>query len=311
MKRANVCRAAMIMIAMMIGSKGAWAQYPRTILIEEFTSVTCVNCPQATESIDAIIKAQAGKVVSIRYHENIPTAGDPWYAANVPQNQARKEFYSVIALPYGKLDGGAVSVLDKEDINDRITERMTTQSPVKVEVTQARAEDKVTVTVKVTTGDIDLTGGTYKLHVAALEAHIHDETVKKISNNNGETNFSDVMRTLLPTTDGMDLTVGSNQNKTYTFTYTLGAGWQPDQMYSVAFVQNSSTAEVLQSAYSPKPVSAAPADDQNNLLRNTLGQSVPNPASADNVIASYSLGAGAHVRFDLYNAAGQLLRGFD
>ena len=65
-------------VALMIFPARGFAQFPRTTLIEEFTSATCKPCTTATPIINSVIKAKSPRVVSIRYHLNFPAPGDPW-----------------------------------------------------------------------------------------------------------------------------------------------------------------------------------------------------------------------------------------
>jgi hypothetical protein len=308
MKNVKTYRSALMAAALMFGSTAAWAQFPRTVLIEEFTSVTCVNCPLATQAINAILKAKGDRVASIRYHLNFPVKGDPWYAANPQQNEARRSFYSVPALPYGRMDGNATDVQSQGGLEDQVNDRLAMESPVKITVTQALVENQYNIVVKVTAGPNGLEDQTYRLHGVVLEHHIHDESVKQIAQNNGEVDFGDVMRSMLPNPDGADFTLGPNETKEFPFTVPVGSGWQPDQIYTLAFVQSGSTSDIVQTGFSPRPAEAGV--EEIAMAGYSLEQSAPNPAR-DEATIGYAVGGRQHVVIDLYNAAGQKVTTLD
>jgi len=308
MKKAIAYRLALLSAGLLLGSSTGWAQFPRTVLIEEFTSVTCVNCPLATEAINDVIKAKGNRVGTIRYHLNFPVQGDPWYKANPQQNEARKSYYNVPALPYGRVDGNNASVADKGALSDQVDERLAMESPVQLTVTQTRNENQVTVMVRVTAGENALEDQAYHLRVAAVESHIRDESVKQIAANNGEVEFHDVMRTMLPNPDGVEITLGPGETKEFPYTYTVGSGWQADQMYTVAFVQSGSSTEIVQAGFSERP--AASGVESAALAGYSLGQNVPNPAAHAATIG-YTLGGRQNVTIELFNAAGERVAKLD
>jgi hypothetical protein len=308
MKNVKTYRSALMAAAMMFGSTAAWAQFPRTVLIEEFTSVTCVNCPLATQAINAILKAKGDRVASIRYHLNYPVKGDPWYAANPQQNEARRTFYNVPALPYGKVGGLSATVTDQGMLEDQVNDQLQMESPVQVTVTQALNGNQYNVLVKVKAGENGLESETYHLRTVVVEHHIHDESVKQIAANNGEVEFGDVMRSMLPGPDGTEFTLGPNETKEFPFTVPVGSGWQPDQIYTIAFVQSGSTSDIVQTGFSPRPAEAGV--EEIAMAGYWLEQSAPNPAR-DEATIGYAVGGRQHVVIDLYNAAGQKVTTLD
>lgn len=307
MKRVTTLYAAMLLAAsaLTMAPGEARAQYPRTVLLEEFTSVTCKPCTTATPIINSLIEQKQGRVVSIRYHMNFPSEGDPWYEANTQHNGARAQYYTVQSLPYGRLDGAVnVSVTSEGDVFDKAEDRLSQQSPILLEVTQTREGNQANVRVKATAG-ADLSDG-HRLHVVALESHIHDERFQGGKWNN-EKDFEDVMRTLVTGSEGAEFAIASEDVKELTFQYTIGEGWQANQMYVVAFVQNDFTKQIVQAGYSEKPPrNTGSVHEQVALAGYSLDQSFPNPARAEAEIA-YAIGIPGEVTLELHNTAGEIV----
>ncbi len=306
MKRQKTFYIAMALMAsvLAIGPAKAQAQFPRTVLLEEFTSITCKPCTTATPLVNKVIKEKNGRVVSVRYHMNIPLAGDPWYNANPEHNGKRAQYYDKqMGLPYGRFDGATiVSVTSEGDVFDKADDRLEKESPIQLQVTQTRTENHFSVQVTAKSGTQALDGD-YRLHVVAVEAHIYDDRYQGGFWNN-EKEFEDVMRTLVTGPDGEEFSIGGDEEKSRTFSYQLGDAWQADQMYVVAFVQNDFTKEVVQAGYSPKPVSSV--RETPAIAGYALAQSFPNPARSEAAIG-YTLGRGGDVVLKLYNAAGELV----
>lgn len=293
---------------LVLGAIQAQAQYPRTVLLEEFTSATCKPCTTATQVINKVIREKEGRVVSIRYHMNIPLDGDIWYEANKPHNTGRAQYYGVVGLPYGRVDGSInASVTSEGDVFDKVEEQMGQESPIKLEVMQARDGNQVNVEVKATAGNQGISVGGYKIHVVAVEAHIHDERFQGGKWNN-EKDFEDVMRTLVTGTEGQEFTIDAEAQKTINFSYQLGEGWQPEQMYTVVFVQNEFNQQILQAGYSPKPTSGV--EWSRDVEGYTLRSNLPNPAR-DEAVIDYTIGAPGTVKLELYDVTGRLVAAYD
>ncbi|HPA31540.1 MAG TPA: hypothetical protein PLV14_08075, partial [Bacteroidia bacterium] len=51
------------------------AQTQRLVLFEEFTGETCPPCAQINPTLNEMLNDEADKIVSIKYQNNIPSAG--------------------------------------------------------------------------------------------------------------------------------------------------------------------------------------------------------------------------------------------
>lgn len=294
--------------AVMIFPAEGRAQFPRTTLIEEFTSATCKPCTTATPILNNIVATQAPRVVTIRYHLNFPLPGDPWYVAAKPDNDARRTYYGATSLPYGRLDGATtVSVTEEGEVQDKVEDRLNVESPIKIDVTQTREGNRINVKVTLTAGENGLEGGNFKLHVVATEAFIHSDAFQNEPFNK-ESEFYDVMRKMIPGPDGTDMTLSPNQKRTLDFSYELGNDWQPNQMFTVAFVQNDVSKQIVQTGYSLPEAASAPGEAP--LAGYLLNPTYPNPATGHAVV-SYAIGAPERVTISLHNMVGERVMSFE
>jgi hypothetical protein len=287
----------------------AFAQdFPRNVLIEEFTSATCDPCVGATVIINDIIRENSGRVFSVRYHMNFPGPGDPWYAANKPENDGRKTHYGVQALPAARVNSFEATPTEKSDIVPKVAAELTETSLVKLEVTQALEGGKVNVTVKATASAEGGVNG-LTLMAAAVEGAIHVETNPVLTGGhwNGEKDIHDVFRKMISGMSGTAVELSAGQTKTFTYSYTPPDDWQLDEMYAVAFLQDLDNV-VIQAAASAK---TSGVDNPSSTVAGfSLGSAIPNPAR-DAVTIGYSLGSPEQVVIEVRDLAGALVATVD
>ncbi len=82
---------------------------PKTLLIQEFTGVRCVNCPTGAQAIHDIQAANPGKVIAVGMHaEAGGNQTKPWTAAQdfrTAEAQAMYLYYKPSALPSAVFNG--------------------------------------------------------------------------------------------------------------------------------------------------------------------------------------------------------------
>jgi hypothetical protein len=307
-KVSTLCALAVAFLGI---SGSAFAQgFPRNVVIEEFTSATCEPCKKATPIINDAVKNNNGRVFSVRYHMNIPSPGDPWYAANASENDGRKTFYKVVPIPASRVNGLSATPTVEAEIVQRVNDGLAETSPVKLEVTQAMEGGKVNVTVKATaSADEGISGMT--LMAAAVEGLIHVEANPVIGGGywNEEKDIHDVFRKMISGMGGTAIDLDAGQTKTYTFSYTPSDDWQLHQMYVVAFVQDPFDNTVIQAGASAKIASSVDALS-GTAAGFSLGTAVPNPVR-DAVAISYSLGSPEQVVIEVRDLAGALVATVD
>lgn len=225
---------------------GASAQntYNRLSVLEEFTSATCPPCVTAGLVLKDVIMP-SNNVVSVRFHMNWPAPNDPWNLDNPTDNDSRRNYYAVSGIPDGYLNGKKTSVTDRNTLLNAIKADNAKKAPIEVVVTDAKTTDGGNVTVKIKT-NVDLK--THKLHVAVVTYFAEmPDLPQTLANSNGETEFYDAMNKMLPNAGGTSLSMAANEEKTFNFTYNRKSAptWPEGMQYIVAYVQNTSTKEVL------------------------------------------------------------------
>jgi len=238
----------------------------RKALIEEFTSATCGPCASQNPSFNALIGPNRDvKVVPVKYQVPIPSAGDPMYAQNMPESDARRSYYGVSSAPMTRMNGFT------PDNNNTTGGNWTgyaggpygyTQAVLDAEFNNLTSfslvldhwvsEDLDTVYATITITNVDtvaVNNANLILRAALLEETI---TFATAPGSNGETTFEEVMRKMIPNATGTAVTAtwvpGQSEVisieapiPNYIYDYT--------ELSMSAWLQDDATKEVLQADY--------------------------------------------------------------
>ena len=217
----------------------AFGQAKRYALLEHFTNTRCGTCASLNPSLFTTIKVETNADLHhISYHWQTPYANCLYYQANpAPQNE-RAAYYNVPGSPRVSLNGAAQT--QTVFITPPIVEAAAATSPISVKVSEnlgtTGGSRTVTIKVKSVAGTIN---GNFRLYVAVVEKKTNYESP------NGETVHYNVFRKFLTASSGNDITLTANEQSIF-------LDYQPDlatsaQLYAVAWVQNVTTREVLNS----------------------------------------------------------------
>ena len=220
-------------------------QVRRIVLMEVATNSGCGNCAVSNEIMNNFYKENFGGVISLRYHAAWPDISDPMYADNPADNDARTGYYGVTYTPQYFIDGVSKgSADDEERMLDEMQSDMAKESPIWIDIYSDISSDSVKFTVSVKPfANLYIPG--LKLRTAIIERLKHYDTPP---GSNGETDFPDVMRKLLPDFNGVSLPALSlGDTLAFSFTYPVSSNWNWKDLAVIAWVQNDSTKEVLQS----------------------------------------------------------------
>lgn len=244
MKRFTILFASI----MMLFSLKANAQNQRVLLLESFTNTGCGPCAAYNPAMDALIANNADKIAAIKYHVNWPSSADPMYLHNTAENGARTSYYNVTGVPQVVIDGTRFSGNPNQVTQGIIDQLYAIESPMELLLTYEVNEAENTIAVHVMgRASIDIESE-LKLHVGVIEREIHFNSAP---GPNGERDFYSVMKKLLPNSNGQNLgTLKANDYFAYSFTWELANIYNMDQLDAIAWVQSSSTKEVLQACKS-------------------------------------------------------------
>ncbi len=217
----------------------------RRVMIERFTSSTCPPCATYNPNLDAFLNSTSlNDAISISYHMNWPAPGnDPMYWANPNDNNGRRSFYNVNSIPNWKFDGVlSATTYQPPQIASFFEQRKNILSPITIIVYETRNGQNVDATVEIYC----------ESPVANPNAYVRFVVTEKLvtyaspPGQNGETQFHDVMRVMLPTFLGTPVVLLPGKKVTLNYSYTISSSWVADQVKSYVFVQSSPN-EILNS----------------------------------------------------------------
>lgn len=268
------------------------AQAQRTVLVEHFTNASCAPCASQNPAFNALIRANSDKVISIKYQAPFP-GFDPMNQQNPGEVDTRGDYYGLSGVPTAWMDGftgddsygGGIGDWDvagggyeggpyghNQAVFDYAADQAT---PISMVLTHELNEDvtELTVNVAITNESAeDFVMADGRLHVVLVE---RDIVFPAPPGNNGEFEFEDVMRKMYPNAQGTNMTTIA-PGETWEMTIT---GAIPSYIYGlnemrvIAFVQDNTSKEVWQTAYT-EPQEIANAIDAgfgNNLTADPVG----------------------------------------
>lgn len=247
---------------------GAQNAVKRYVLLEHFTNSRCSICASKNPAFYSLISGYTADVHHIAYHPPIPYNSCIFYLGNTTENTTRTNFYGVNATPRVALNGTLVNGGSQLLPSATLTTAIGYTSPIHLRVTETSGTNR-TATVQIFT-HTDVPAGNYNLYVAVVE-----KDVDYTSPNTGATEHYDVFRSMLPSINGTPVTLAAPGGSiTQSFNYSVAAGWNADQIYVVAFLQNADTKEVLNSGTKFDPLTVSSQEPA------VLSLSVqPNPVS--------------------------------
>lgn len=220
----------------------------RLPLFEHFTSNTCGPCASFNPGFQTLLDANdvnvidQAKVACIKYQVNWPGSGDQSFNSDVG---SRVSYYGVSGVPSAHIDGKETSSSQSE-----IDEHRASPSFLDISGT-AVATDGTDLAVDVSVSS----------HSNYPNATIHIAIVEDEYNNtagsNGETEFFQVMRKMLPTADGTSADLSNSNTSTLSENVTVAVGnvtqnsfriWEDlGNCVVVVFVVDEDTKEVIHS----------------------------------------------------------------
>jgi hypothetical protein len=285
----------------------------RLPLYETFTSSTCGPCVAGNTNMDGLFANNPNKWVAVKYQMSWPGNGDPYYTA---EGGVRRGYYGVSSVPNQQIDGGYnanSSSVTQADFDAAYN------VPSFVGLEAYMIMD--TVTKHLTVGvnidaNIDLPQSA-RLFIALLEKKTYNNT-----GSNGETEFSWVMKKMLPDAAGKTLgAVSSGTSWTEFADYTFKGSYRlpPNagspinhtiehsveefsDMIAAVWIQNYPTKEVYQSCYSTVILGVAENNPQE-----MIGKYYPNPA-INQVNFDFNLAKSENVTLAVMNNVGQVVK---
>lgn len=229
----------------------SFSQTPRLVLWEEFTSGSCGPCASVNPQITTYWNDNPDKVIGINYHMSWPAATDPMYLNNPSDNNARRGLYGVNSIPWASIDGDIFSdvVGSVNSIINLVETQSTNPSSFDLQLQYElnETQDKLIITALVTATE-EVSNLNANLHLPVIEKHIHLSS----SQPNGEQDFHNVMKALVPSSSGTSLKSNweLNDYEIYQFTWDVFGFYDIDEVGLIGFIQNSGSSKNVNQAAS-------------------------------------------------------------
>jgi hypothetical protein len=190
-----------------------------------------------------LIDQYQGDLIVIRYHVWWPSANDPFYLFNIPENRARRNYYGISGIPYNHFDGIIESEMDSSFMVGAVADRLAIPSPLEISIAGTYAPDSREVNLVVTAIGTDALGyADSRLHLVVAETGIYWEAP------NGLDFHNQTMRDMVPDSSGLPIDISPGDTATFDFQFAIYETLNADSCQFVAFVQANSAKEVLQAA---------------------------------------------------------------
>lgn len=218
----------------------------RFALLEHFTNASCPPCAQQNPIFSAYYNLNKARAHHIAYHTSWPGA-DPMYNANPDEVDTRVGYYNIGGVP--TVVTGGLAQNNSADVNDAVVNGATIGgSPIAINVNETTEGTQRNVTIDVKTVSA-VPAGNWKIRAAIVERIINYPSAP---GTNGEKDFPNVFRRMLINgTNGATFEAAPiGETATFTYDYTLNGTWNANNIYVIAFIQNETTKEVLNSGSS-------------------------------------------------------------
>lgn len=283
----------LILVCLLTFSLKSQTTTQRLPLHEVFSSSTCGPCVAGNLNLKNVFAANQNKYTLIKYQMSWPGSGDPYYTA---EGGTRRSFYNVNSVPSLFVDGNTFSPTSYNSAN--LNTNYNVPAGIEISATHSIIGQTVEITV-----NINPLQDYPVLYNRAYIGIVENKTTGN-KTTNGETEFYNVMKKMLPNAVGKSLgALTANSPVTFTLSYTFPANNTVEEFYDlscVVWVQNTSTKEVLQSAWSTQ---TAGLTDKNNSNNGIIGL-FPNPATTKTYI-KYQLESSKDVNISIFNIVGQ------
>ncbi|GEM_PF-2391699 len=241
--------------ALLLTSISANAQYPRKIVVEQFTSEYVSDCFTINSVADPLLASKGPQILPIKVHLNVNNSK---LAGDQLTNYGRPFFYyGSGSFNYGAfiVNGGIVPFSTSlqeyiQNLESSIRNFENQTSPIKLTVLEDRTTDKDNIEVSVVLEtDVTETGTKY-VFMNFNEDNIPNSLV---GGNNGETMHRWTSRKYYPTTTQATVFELKKGMKGFYFTVSKNDPINYANIRSIAWVQDGLTKEILQAEVTSKP----------------------------------------------------------
>ena len=209
------------------------------VLLEITTGTWCGSCPPAAHMADYL--HENGYPVAIIENHGPMGYGDPYANAN---SVARNTYYSNNLYPTTQIDGNWMEgpwPINISQYAGYVDQRMLIQTSFDIEISGSASGNEYDIIISVTKA-ADYSGTNLKVRFALTESHIQYNWM-------GETELNFVNHLMLPNANGTSVNFNSiGEIIDIPLNFTFNNSWDVNNCELVAFIQDDSNKEVLNSA---------------------------------------------------------------
>lgn len=250
----------------------------KVTLVEQVTSASCPPCAAVNPGFNSLLNSNLGAVAVVKYQRGGGNYIDPMWDFNPNEVNSRVvSYYGISSFPNFWVDG--THYTSASPVTQTIIDNANSESQLyKINLTHELNSTKDTLRVE----------GTF---IALADFQENEDVLlkaftmvvdKEVSYNsapgtNGEKEFHNVMRKILPHHNGFNLGkkfAGDTVNLSYSYWIDKNE-LNPDDLYAIAFVQRTPTKEIFQAANSS--AKGVAANVSSSLKRLEIGL-YPSPA---------------------------------
>ena len=224
--------------------------FSRTVLVEEFSGQLCTNCPAASEFLETLqdnYSADTVIVVSIHAGQSIQLAigkemGEAMGVEGLATDFGEQLFsnYGLQSEPNAVIDRRS-GVVSQPQWMTSIINSSSRKDTVSLSLVCDYDDDSRELSVSVLGRSITESGFAGNVHLWLTEDSIVSVQRLESGGYDFEHVFNNIFRTSATPIEGSPVTIpyANEPQQVYTATVTLEAGWRPEKMAVVAFVDNS------------------------------------------------------------------------
>ncbi len=242
------------------------------VVYEHFTNASCPPCAARNPTFIKNFNENKSHALHIGYHTAFP-GFDPMYTLNPDPVNTRQDYYSVSGVPF--------FIANAQDSSEEAVESVVNQakaqtSPVKLTVSNDIINGKGNCKVIVDPLS-EIETGNWKLRVAIVEKLV---TYSSPPGSNGEKEFPNVFREMVPSTGGQDMEFTAElASQEFTFEYDINSDWDHRNLYAIAFLQDDNTKEILNGGSSLELQAALEVADDQNVFKTSKEETITLEAS--------------------------------
>lgn len=213
----------------------------RKVIVEEATQHNCGPCAAANPAFDALLQANPTKVAPIKYATTFPGANNDWRRLfNPSHHDVMVGYMDISGVPTTVVDGAYAKMHPGSFNQGTIDARTIVPGLFTIEFTESINGSNIDLSVDVTPL-VEVDASNLIVHVGLVQ---DKKVFPTATGTNGEKEFFDIMRYMVPGPSGTPVTATPGVTTTVSGTYAIDPEFRGSVMRVVAWVMDFDSREV-------------------------------------------------------------------